>query len=86
MTSTIRFSLALALVALAGCTRIVHEPVVLPLPARPVLPVVTPAEVQCLARGVYTRIVDRGRDYKTWGLQLEKIISTNNVKAHAHAQ
>lgn len=65
----------------AGCTRVVHEPVMLPTIARPTLPAVSGAELQCLAPDTYTKIVDRERGYKTWGLKLEAIIGANNAKA-----
>lgn len=82
MTSTIRFSALLAL-ALAGCVTQPPRPVPLPLPARPVLPAVKGADLQCLAPAVYTTIVNRERGYKTWGLELEAIITANNQKAAA---
>src|SRR5690348_6023811 len=74
------FVLVLAL-AMAGCTTVEHRPVQLPLPARPTVPAVKPAEVQCLAKDTYTKIVDRDRGYKNWGLELEAIIEANNAKA-----
>lgn len=84
MISTIRSSAALLVLALAACTQTVrHVPVPLPLPARPVLPAVKPADLQCLAKPVYTAIVNRERGYKHWGLELEAIIKANNVKAAA---
>ena len=81
MTSTIRSSALLALLALAGCVTQPPRPVQLPLPSRPTVPAVKAAELQCLAKDVYTRIVNRDRGYKTWGLELESIIRSNNAKA-----
>lgn len=70
-------------VALIGCTRVEVRsvPVALPVPARPLLPPVAPAAVQCLAPDTYTTLVNRERAYKTWGLQLEAIIQANNQHA-----
>ena len=53
----------------------------LPMPARPVLAPVKASALQCLAPDTYTTIVDRERVYKTWGLELEAIIRSNNAKA-----
>lgn len=72
--------LALAL-ALSACTTVQHRPVALPLIARPTLPTVKPAEVQCLADDVYMRLVDRERGYKGWGMQYEAEVKANNAKA-----
>lgn len=99
MTSTIRFDFPYtsarrvkqsALVftcalLLAGCAAqpVRRAPVALPLPARPTLPAVPASALQCLAPGTYTDIVNRERGYKTWGLELEAIIQTNNAKAGA---
>ena len=80
MTLIPRSSL-LALSLLAGCTTTVYRPVPLPIPARPVLAPVTASALQCLAPDTYTTIVDRERGYKTWGLELEAIIRSNNAKA-----
>lgn len=66
---------------LAGCTTAPPRPMRLPMPARPVLPTVSRAELQCLPDSTYTKIVNRERGYKGWGLQLEAIIETNNDKA-----
>jgi len=71
----------LALSLLAGCTTTVYRPVMLPMPARPVLAPVKASALQCLAPDTYTTIVDRERGYKTWGLELEAIIRSNNAKA-----
>jgi len=73
--------LSLTVLALAGCATTVYRPVPLPLVARPTVPAVKPAEVQCLAKDTYTKIVDRDRGYKNWGLKLEAIIEANNAKA-----
>lgn len=80
MTST-RLSSLLALALLAGCTTTVYRPVALPLPVRPVLTPVKASTLQCLAPDIYTTIVNRERGYKTWGLELEAIITANNAKA-----
>lgn len=68
---------------LAGCVSQPPRPVELPLPARPTVLAVKPAELQCLAKPVYDKIVNRERGYKTWGLELEAIILTNNGNARA---
>jgi hypothetical protein len=83
MISTIRSSVALASLLLAACATQPPRPVELPLPARPTVPAVKAAELQCLSDGVYTRITNRERGYKNWGLQLEAIIQSNNAKATA---
>jgi hypothetical protein len=66
---------------LAGCTTVQYRPVLLPLPARPVLTPVKASAVACLAPETYTLLVERERSYKGWGLQLEAIIKANNAKA-----
>lgn len=66
---------------LCACTTPTPRPVPLPVPARPVVPNVKASELHCLRDDVYTRIVDRERGYKTWGLALEAILEANNVKA-----
>lgn len=81
MISTIRSSLALLALLLIGCATAPPRPVRLPLPARPVVPAVSRAELLCLSDSTYTKIVNRDRGYKGWGLQLEAIIEANNVKA-----
>lgn len=81
MTSTIRSSLILAALAIAGCTTVQYRPVPLQLPARPVLTPVHASDLQCLSDSAYTTIVNRERGYKTWGLELEAIIEANNAKA-----
>ena len=80
MTSTIRSSAAFAAVLLAACAT-QPRPVALPLPARPTVPAIPASELQCLADSTYTKIVNRDRGYKTWGLELEAIIKANNAKA-----
>lgn len=51
----------LLVLALAGCTpeRIVYVPIELPLPAKPVLPTVKAAELECLPDDVVDRIEAR---------------------------
>jgi len=77
----IRLSSLLALALLAGCTTTVYRPVILPMPARPVLTPIQASALQCLAPDAYTTIVNRERGYKTWGLELESVIKANNAKA-----
>lgn len=68
---------------LGACTaQVRHEPVLLPLPARPVLTPLKASDLQCLSDSAYTTIVNRERGYKDWGLQLEAIITANNAKAN----
>lgn len=82
-------ALALVLVAavLAGCaTRsappsIAHRPVTLPLPPRPLLPPVAATSVRCLSDSAYSRLVQRERLLRTWGLKLQAIIRKNNEHA-----
>lgn len=81
MTSTIRSSALLTVLLLAGCATTVYRPVPLPLAQRPVLQPVSRADLQCLKDDVYTKIVNRERGYKDWGLKLEAIIEANNAKA-----
>lgn len=81
MTSTIRSSLILAALAIAGCTTVQYRPVPLPQPARPVLTPVKASDLQCLSKSTYTTIVDRERALKTWGLELEAIVEANNARA-----
>lgn len=64
----------------------VSRPVVLPLPARPVLAPVAPASVACLSNDAYTTLVNRERALRTWGLELEAIIQANNHHATEGAQ
>jgi len=73
---------AMAVLALAACTQTVrHAPVLLPLPARPVLTPVKASALQCLAPDAYTTIVNRERAYKMYSLELEAIIKANNQSA-----
>lgn len=66
---------------LAGCTTPAARPVLLQLPARPVLTPIKGDALQCLAPDTYTVIVNRERGLRTWALQLEAIIEANNAKA-----
>lgn len=78
----IRLSSCLLALCLAGCASTVDvRPMTLPLPARPTLPTVKAAAVQCLAPDAYTSLVDRERALRTWGEKLEGIIQANNAKA-----
>lgn len=77
------FRIAAALLLLSACTTQPPRPVELPIPARPTVPAVKASELQCLSNDVYTRIVNRERGYKTWGLSLEAILFKNNEKARA---
>ena len=73
----------LLVAALGACTiQVRHEPVLLPLPARPVLTPIKASDLQCLSDSAYTTVVNRERGYKTWGLQLEAILRANNAKAN----
>lgn len=81
MTSTIRSSLILAALALAGCTTTVYRPVPLPLPAHPVLTPVKASAVQCLAPETYNVLVERERALRTFALELQAEIRANNAKA-----
>lgn len=73
----------LCALALVGCTTQPPRPVVLPVPARPVLTPLKASDLQCLSDSAYTTIVNRERGYKTWGLELEAILKANNAKAAA---
>lgn len=84
MTSTRVSSLTILLASaiwLTGCATVRPVSVTLPLPPRPVLTPVTADQVQCLAPGTYTALVNRERSLRTWGLELEAIIAANNAKA-----
>lgn len=78
-----RYWLILVLLALGGCTttRIVHRPVPLPLPARPVLPAVAGSSLKCLSDATYTRLVERYRKLHAGYVKLERIIEVNNQHA-----
>lgn len=81
ISTRISSCLALALI-LTGCASTTDvRPMTLPLPARPTLPAVQAAAVQCLAPDAYTALVNRERDLRTWGESLEAIIQANNAKA-----
>lgn len=75
----------LSALALGACAQapVRTLPVMLPLPARPVLTPVTSSELECLTPAAYTTIVNRERALKTWGLQLEAVIEANNQHAAA---
>lgn len=77
----IRPSSLLACLALAGCTTPAARPVLLPVPARPVLTPIKGDALQCLAPEAYTTIVNRERALRTWGLSLEATLDANNAKA-----
>lgn len=79
MTSILRVSV-LALL-LTGCAQVQVKPVLLPVPAEPVLTPVKSAQVQCLAPQTYTTLVDRERSLRTWALELQAVIQANNAKA-----
>lgn len=69
---------------LAGCapSYVRTRPMPLPLPSRPVLQPVPASSVVCLSDATYTRLVNRERALRNWGLQLEAVIRTNNEHAH----
>lgn len=75
----------LVALAMAACAqqpvRAISQPVVLPLPARPVLAPVMPGSIACLSDATYTTLVDRERALRTWGLELEAVIQANNHHA-----
>lgn len=75
-------TIALVLCLVACTPRIVHKPVALPLPPRPLVQAVQSSAVQCLAPATYTTLVERERALKTWGLKLEAVIKANNARAH----
>jgi hypothetical protein len=84
MTSTIPFSLIAMLALVAGCAsppETIVRPVALPVPARPVLPRVPGAVLQCLSDATYTDLVTRERKLKRWGEQLQAVIQANNRAA-----
>lgn len=81
----IRSSAILLAVVLTGCSTVQYRPVVLQLPARPVLTPVKGSAVQCLAPDTYTALVDRERALRTFALELEAIIKANNAKATSKA-
>ena len=84
MTLITRFSFTLALSAsLEACTsvQVVHRPIALPLPERPVLERVEAPAVQCLSDEAYSKLVKRQSALKVWGLKLEAVIKANNKEA-----
>lgn len=79
--STRALASILTLALLAGCAQqpLRSVPVALPLPVRPVLTPMPAFSVACLSDAAYTTLVNRERALKTWGLQLEAIIQSNNT-------
>ncbi|WP_426994450.1 hypothetical protein [Methylomonas sp. CM2] len=75
--------LALLLTGCAPEIRTVTVPAVLHRPARPVLPKVSAAELECVAVDVYQRLYDRQRLITDYAVTLETIIdSTQPEPAH----
>jgi hypothetical protein len=86
---------AIAVLMLAGCTRVQYltRPVRLPTVAAPVLAPVTPAAFtcplgtivpagwMCLSDAGYTTLVQRARQTWDWGAAQAAIIKANNFKA-----
>lgn len=73
---------------LSACTPayVRTRPMPLPFPARPVLQPVSASSVACLSDTAYTKLVNRERALRNWGLQLEAIIRANNQHAHKTRQ
>lgn len=84
MISTIRSSVCIVLTSIALCacaSRVIVKPAPLPLPPRPTLTPIPGSALQCLAPAAYTSLVNRERALRTWGLELESIIQSNNNNA-----
>lgn len=83
MISTRISSALAAALLLAGCGQqaVRQSPVSLPLPPRPALVPVAASSVACLSDSTYTALVNRERALRTWGLELEAIIQSNNTHA-----
>ena len=81
-----RGALILAAAVLAGCATappsVIHAPVRLPLPSRPVLAPMSASAVRCLSAATYTLLVQRQRALRTWALELRAIIRANNAHVH----
>ena len=76
-----RIATLLVVSLLAGCATPAARPVLLPLPARPVLTPIKGDVLQCLAPDTYTIVVERERALRTGYLGLRAIIEANNAQA-----
>lgn len=68
------------LLALSNCTSVQYVSQPLPLPARPVLPVVYQGDLSCLSDETYARIVERERLRREYAERLEVIIQSTHSK------
>ena len=79
--------LTLVIMGDAGCVHapppptIAHCPVALKTVPRPTLPPVAASELKSLSNSAYTRIVERERLLRTWGLAEQAVIEQNNRHA-----
>lgn len=77
----------LAITLLAGCASerlVVAESVALPVPVRPVLPVIEPVDLECLGDAAYEALVTRDAMLQAHVRRLEAVIGTTHEKHQEH--
>ncbi|PIQ38945.1 MAG: hypothetical protein COW58_14410 [Thalassolituus sp. CG17_big_fil_post_rev_8_21_14_2_50_53_8] len=58
----------------SGCSSVRYKPVTLPVPARPVLPPITAADLECLNDETYRALATRQRLMREYTEELEAIL------------